>query len=226
MSYEVELKFPIADASDMTLQLLARGATRGRVVQQHDVYFRHPSRDFRQTHEALRCGTTTTTSSSPTKGPSSTRRPKRGGKSRSPSAAAGGLRPHARAADAAGIRAGAAGRQDAAPCSISPGKVAILELAVDSIEDLGTFLEIESLAEENDRDAARDAILRLAERLGLKNPERRSYLALMLEHDARGQDKSIGQRPRNRSVYWRCQPWTNLFEVTIDRCDFSCEMSF
>ncbi len=60
-----------------------------------------------------------------------------------------------------------------------------LELAVDSIDDLGTYLEIEALAEESDRDAARDAILRLAERLSLKNPERRSYLALMLEWDAR-----------------------------------------
>ncbi len=60
-----------------------------------------------------------------------------------------------------------------------------MELAVDSIDELGSFLEIEAIAEENERDAARDTILRLAERLGLKNAERRSYLALMLEYDAR-----------------------------------------
>ncbi len=60
-----------------------------------------------------------------------------------------------------------------------------LELSVDSIDELGTYLEIEALAEENERDAARDAILRLAERLDLKNPEQRSYLALVMERDAR-----------------------------------------
>ncbi len=38
----------------MTLQLFARGATQGRVLHHHDLYFRHPSRHFRQTHEALR----------------------------------------------------------------------------------------------------------------------------------------------------------------------------
>src|SRR5271163_2427916 len=45
-TYEVELKFPIADADDMTLQLLARGARRAGVVRQSDLYFQHPSRDF------------------------------------------------------------------------------------------------------------------------------------------------------------------------------------
>src|SRR3984957_11399329 len=53
-TFEVELKFPIADADDMTLQLLARGARPGSVVRQSDLYFQHPCRDFRQTHEALR----------------------------------------------------------------------------------------------------------------------------------------------------------------------------
>jgi adenylate cyclase, class 2 len=58
-----------------------------------------------------------------------------------------------------------------------------LELAVDSIDDLGSFMEIEALAEEEDRNDARDSILRLATRLGLENAERRSYLALLLERD-------------------------------------------
>jgi len=54
-------------------------------------------------------------------------------------------------------------------------------LAVDAVEGLGTFLEIESMAQGSDRDAARDAILQLAEKLGLKNPERRSYLQLLID---------------------------------------------
>ena len=89
-------------------------------------------------------------------------------------------------------------------CSISPGKGGDLELAVDSIDELGTFLEIEAMAEENERDAARDAILRLAERLGLKNPERRSYLAL---HAGVRRPQSR----RDKAPFWR--GW-RTFEVT------------
>ena len=68
-----------------------------------------------------------------------------------------------------------------------------LELAVDAVDGLGTFLEIESMAHDSDRDAARDAILRLAENLGLKNPERRSYLQLLIQQ-ASGEN-SIATRP-------------------------------
>jgi adenylate cyclase class 2 len=59
-----------------------------------------------------------------------------------------------------------------------------LELAVDAVDGLGSFLEIESMAQDSDRDAARDAILRLAEKLGLENPEQRSYLQLLIQRES------------------------------------------
>jgi len=185
VTYEVELKFPIADASDVTLQLIARGATPGRVVHQYDVYFRHPSRDFQQTHEAFRIRRYDDDVFITYKGPVLDKATK----TRREIEIAVGRRPE----DFDRMRELLVmlGFEPVRPVEKARALFHLawegreLELAVDSIDDLGTYLEIEALAEENDRDLARDAILRLAERLGLKNPERRSYLALMLEWDAR-----------------------------------------
>ena len=58
-----------------------------------------------------------------------------------------------------------------------------LELALDDVEGLGRFLEIEAIADEQSKDAARDCILNLSRKLGLKNSERRSYLSLLLAND-------------------------------------------
>ena len=185
MSYEVELKFPIADPADLTLQLLARGATQGRVVQQYDLYFRHPSRDFRETHEALRIRRQDDDVFITYKGPVVDKQTKM----RREIEIAVGRRPQ----DFDRMREllMMLGFEPVRPVEKTRALFHLvwegreLELAVDSIDDLGTFLEIEAIAEEGDRDKVRDTILGLAERLGLSNPERRSYLALMLEQDAR-----------------------------------------
>jgi len=52
--YEVELKFPLADPQPVVARLLEWGAQRSDAIEQTDLYFRHPSRDFEQTDEALR----------------------------------------------------------------------------------------------------------------------------------------------------------------------------
>ena len=50
--YEVELKFPLADLKPVLARLLECGAVPHEAVEQSDVYFRHPQRDFGQTDEA------------------------------------------------------------------------------------------------------------------------------------------------------------------------------
>ena len=55
------------------------------------------------------------------------------------------------------------------------------EVVFDDVHELGTFVEIETQADESQVDAARDAILQLARDLGLSQPERKSYLCLLLE---------------------------------------------
>ncbi len=58
------------------------------------------------------------------------------------------------------------------------------ELAYDSVDGLGNFLEIELLAEPDDVAAAQQAVRQLAHELGLANSERRSYLSMLLEQEA------------------------------------------
>ncbi len=55
------------------------------------------------------------------------------------------------------------------------------EIAVDEVEGLGTYLELETLAGDADRGAAVDALLELAAEFQLPAPERKSYLCLLLE---------------------------------------------
>ena len=55
-----------------------------------------------------------------------------------------------------------------------------LEMAIDEVEGLGDFVELEIVTGEADLAAARDVILAVADHLGLVDSERRSYLELLL----------------------------------------------
>ncbi len=193
-TFEVELKFPIADADDLTLQLLARGARRGAVVRQSDLYFQHPSRDFRQTHEALRLRSTEDGLRITYKGPIIDSRTKMRREIELPVGR--------EAADFDQFRElltilgfePVRGVEKIRALYDLTWEGRNLELAVDAVDGLGTFLEIESLAQDSDREAARDGILRFAENLGLKNPERRSYLQLLIAR-AEVEENSVGEQP-------------------------------
>src|SRR5262245_28002097 len=52
--YEVELKFPLPDPVSFRHRLAECGARTGPVVEQCDLYFNHPVRDFAQSDEAFR----------------------------------------------------------------------------------------------------------------------------------------------------------------------------
>src|SRR5262245_18809924 len=54
MSYEVEVKYRLADRDGLERRLLERGAVRQPTIVQEDTYLSHPSRDFAFTNEALR----------------------------------------------------------------------------------------------------------------------------------------------------------------------------
>ena len=60
-----------------------------------------------------------------------------------------------------------------------------VDLVLDTVIDLGQFVELESMATPSDWQAAKDSLGRLAEHLQLNSSERRSYLELMLEARAR-----------------------------------------
>src|SRR5207253_2313519 len=57
MQYEVEQKVRFSDLRAIDEKLRQLGAAEGPAIVQIDCYFRHPSRDFAQTDEALRIRT-------------------------------------------------------------------------------------------------------------------------------------------------------------------------
>jgi adenylate cyclase, class 2 len=182
-SYEVELKFPIADPELVRANLERLGSRAGDALAQVDRYFNHPSRDFGETDEAFRIRQTGDTNRVTYKGPkvdsrSKTRREIEIPFGESPSDA----EQFAEMLRLLGFREVRTVRKQRVPYELTwDGRE--VEVCLDEVDELGTFAEIETAADEGSRDAARDSILRLAERLNLANSERRSYLCLLLERD-------------------------------------------
>lgn len=180
MHFEVEQKYPLVDAIAVESRLRALGAREGDVLTQVDQYFNHPARDFGKTDEALRLRQVGELNYITYKGPkldrnSKTRRelelPLPGGASSKDSFAemllALGFRP---VAEVRKLRRIFHLRwQDRE-----------VEIALDQVESLGTFLEIELTANEATLDAAKLCLESLANELQLPANERRSYLELLL----------------------------------------------
>ncbi len=188
MVYEVELKFPLQDVEFSPEQLLQQLETlqskRGTLVEHYDTYFAHPKRNFGQTDEALRIRRVGERNWITYKGPLVDSQTKMRREIELPIGD---------------------GQTTAEQCTelletlgFHPVRSVVktrlplkliwedreLELALDNVADLGRFFEIELLADESDCDAARDCVLRLSKRLGLKQSEQKSYLCLLLEQDA------------------------------------------
>jgi adenylate cyclase class 2 len=183
MTYEVELKFPLSDSADIEHRLEDLGARRSAPIEQRDLYFNHPSRDFGQTDEALRIRTVGTLNFVTYKGPLIDKQTKTRREIEIP--LADGAQAAAQFAEmltALGFREFRAVHKLRTPLHLRwEGRD--VELALDNVTNLGRFLEIECLAEDSDRDAVTASVLRLAERLGLEKSERRSYLQLLVEQE-------------------------------------------
>ena len=180
--YEVELKFALADPDAMVAELSGRGARRGRTVEQRDVYFSHPQRDFGRTDEALRVRTIDGDGYVTYKGPvvdsqTKTRREIEIGLSGQDAGARLG-----QMLELLGFRPVREVRKQRQPFHLE-WQDCEFEIAIDQVAGLGTFVEVETLADEAARPAALEAILSLVAQLRLPPPERKSYLCLLLEKD-------------------------------------------
>ena len=189
MTYEVELKFPLADnANDVDLEAMfalldSFGASKHSRMEQRDMYFSHPSRDFGKTDEALRVRCVDDQNCITYKGPIVDSAAK------------------TRHEIEVEFAAGASSAKDVTDILGQLGFAQVrsvvktrtpylftwedreIEVVHDSVDGLGQFIEIETLADEDSRDAARDSLLRLADRLGLRQSNPKSYLCLLLEKD-------------------------------------------
>ena len=182
MGFEIEVKFRVADHAGLTRRLLERGFGAGATVEHEDAYLAHPARDFARTGEAFRIRG---------EGPSNRityKGPKLGGptKTREEIEVAFAEGPEsreqlARAFDRLGFRPVAVVRKRRTEFHLEfQGRSMVV--ALDEAEGLGSFAEVESLAEtEADLPAAQGAVLALAGELGLVEVEPRSYLRMVLE---------------------------------------------
>ena len=183
-AYEVELKFPLKRSPDQFRTALdGIDATPKGTVTQEDIYFSHPSRDFRDTDEALRIRAVGNENYMTYKGPLLDETTKtrqeievlfEGGK-----ATADQMWAMLRALGFRDVRRVRKQRQ----IFHSVWESRDIKIAVDDVEDLGMYVELETIASQTDWEQAREAVLRLAEDLDLRDSERRSYLRMLVDQD-------------------------------------------
>jgi adenylate cyclase class 2 len=189
MRFEVEQKFRAGSLDQVTERLARMGASPGQPLEQEDSYLGHPCRDFAQTNEALRIrrvgGANAITYKGPKReGPTKTREEIEVPFADGPDAL-DGLR---RVFEALGFRPVFVVRKVRTPYHLTEQGRPI-EVALDVVEGLGSFVEVETIADgEDDLPAAQRAVTDLARSLGLSNLEPRSYLRMALEHRAAAAD--------------------------------------
>ncbi|MDA1016570.1 MAG: class IV adenylate cyclase [Planctomycetota bacterium] len=184
MTLEVELKFAVKDVARIQSELASLSAQPGPEITQVDRYFQHPSRNFKETNEALRIRCSGEDNRVTYKGPVVDRAVKAREEIEIPFA-----KGTASTEQFAGLLTNL-GFQEAR--SVRKRRVSFqltwesrgMEVVLDDVDGLGTFVEIETIAETADLDGARTAVLSLAERLQLRDVERRSYLTMLLQADA------------------------------------------
>ena len=180
MHFEVEQKHRVENLAIFVAQLDNRGVALGEPVQQSDQYFAHPARDFAQTDEALRIRTVGNESFVTYKGPKLDAMSKTRRELELPLAPsdAEGLQ-FAELLDAVGFTPVATVRKRRRKFHITHDGCDV-EGALDDVDGVGTYVELELMADDANLESARNVISSLAAELQLGPSERRSYLELLL----------------------------------------------
>ncbi len=186
MAFEVELKFRVNDHAHVARQLARQGVLAGPPTAQDDLYLSHPVRDFAQSDEALRLrrdgeSNYLTYKGPKHEGPTKTREEIEIAFTEGSESRADCLKVFERL----GFRAVLDVRKMRLTYRLSHGG-RTMTVALDRVEGLGSFAEVETLAaDQGDLAAAQEAVLSLAKALGLTDVERRSYLRMSLEKRAK-----------------------------------------
>ncbi len=181
MRYEVEQKFPVADLKDVARRLASLGAEAGPPREEIDLYFAHPLRDFAATDEALRIRCKDKTALITYKGPKIDRTTKTRREIELPLAGDEQMVSQWRELlEVLGFRPVAEVRKLRGKAVLAwHGRTFVA--ALDDVDRLGTFVELETLTGPDDLEAAKADLASLAEQLDLKHSQRRSYLELLLD---------------------------------------------
>jgi adenylate cyclase class 2 len=177
--YEVELKFALADPGEFIRRLADCGARPGPALNQADLYFNHPSHDFAKTDEAFRIRTVDGWPCVTYKGPIVDSQTKTRREIEVALAGNDAGENFAEILQLLGFRPVREVRKRRQTYHLAwQGRE--FEIAVDDVQELGVFAEIETVADEAERPAAINAILDLVSQFQLPAPERKSYLSLLL----------------------------------------------
>ncbi len=178
---EVEQKFPVPGFQAIRAELSSLGAQWAAPKTEIDVYYRHPARDFAATDEALRIRRVGQSGSITYKGPKIDRTTKTRREIDMPlPSGPGGFEPWAELLEALGFHPLAEVRKRRVKARV-PWEGRSVEASLDDVDGVGTFVELELVVEDAEVESAKACIAALAERLGLRGTERRSYLELLLE---------------------------------------------
>lgn len=213
--HEIELKFAVEDHTAVQARLHEIGANETSQQNHVDTYFNHPCRNFAETTEALRVRVVDGVPKVTYKGAKM-----KGSGAAGAAKARLELEFDLNETDNDGenmqsllhhlgfVLVGQVKKHrrtfqwpiTSTPESASSAKAAstfATEVTLDAVDQLGTFIEIETLVDpspsqestaaatgESEIEAAREHLLRVAQTLGLGDPEPRSYLRLMLEKTA------------------------------------------
>lgn len=181
MTFEVEQKFRIVDRDALLTRLTAIQVQLGEPQLQVDTYFRHPARDFAQTDEALRIRQVGEANCITYKGPKIDKTTKTRREIELPLASGTeAAEQFAELLKALSFQPVAAVRKQRRTGEIEWQGLCV-EIALDEVERVGTFAELELASDEAGLERARACLVSLAAELGLRHVERRSYLELLLE---------------------------------------------
>lgn len=183
MAFEIERKYRVDDVATFIGRLEGQGVHLGPEVPQADHYYAHPARDFAATGEAFRIRVDGDRACLTYKGP------KLGGPAKTREEIevpfdGGHVGAMAALLDRLGFAAVAVvGKARRSATLVRGGRE--LSVAVDRLDELGTFAEVEAIAADEPGIAgAQASVVAAAVALGLVDLEPRSYLRMVLE--ARG----------------------------------------
>lgn len=184
MHLEVEQKFRANSLSAIRERLAALGAKFAEPLDQADLYFSHPAKSFAETDEALRLRRAGEQNCITYKGPKLDRQTKTRRELELPLASGQqAFEQFAELLAALGFGEVATVRKRRESAQLLwQGQE--IEVALDEVAGVGTFIELEIGTEETGLSAAKKAVLSLAAELGLTASERRSYLELLLDRSA------------------------------------------
>ena len=183
--FEVEQKYAVAEMSPLIDALESLGIQWQNEVCQRDYYFNHPSRDFAITDEAVRIRIEDDEACLTYKGPKIGTKAKTRKEIELPIVEGVTAEPAIRGfLTELGFREVAlvSKKRRNGVCRLNDRDVSI---AIDNVEQLGSFIELELLVSDESEIAVAQSILDdLANRVGLSSTDRRGYLDMLLEIDS------------------------------------------